>query len=156
MLRSHVDWLLGDEVAKLRAMTPSGHESISLAWPVVLRNDLGVRKEAMRQPNMNGVNLATAFAAGRKSDALRTRCLVTPLAWAARHEDNKSEGQQSLSNQRTRVEQHPSHEAPEEAGLQTNRSVQQGQEERSQEAAHVPQRQINLLRLPEPWRMQTW
>ena len=43
MLRSHVDWLLGDEVAELRAMTPSGHESICPAWPVVLRYELEVR-----------------------------------------------------------------------------------------------------------------
>ena len=63
MLRSRVDWLLGDEVAELRAMTPSSHESISSAWPGVLRYELEVRKEAMRQLNMNGVNLATALAA---------------------------------------------------------------------------------------------
>ena len=68
MLRSHVDWLLGDEVAELRAMTPSGQESICPAWPAVLRCELEVRKEAMRQLNMNGVSLATAFASGRKNE----------------------------------------------------------------------------------------
>ena len=80
MLRSHVDWLLGDDVAELKAMTPAGHESICPAWPVILRYELEVRKEAMRQLNMCGASLATAFAAGRQSDELRTRYLVTPLA----------------------------------------------------------------------------
>ena len=80
MLRSHVDWLLGDDVAELKAMTPAGHESICPAWPVVVRYGLEVRKEAMRQLNMCGASLATAFAAGRQSDELRTRYLVTPLA----------------------------------------------------------------------------
>ena len=80
MLRSHVDWLLGDDVAELKAMTPAGHESICPAWPVVLRYELEVRKEAMRQLNMCEASLATAFAAGRQSDELRTRYLVTPLA----------------------------------------------------------------------------
>ena len=80
MLRSHVDWLLGDDVAELKAMTPAGHESICPAWPVVLRYELEVRKEAMRQLNMCGASLATAFAAGRQSDELRTRYLVSPLA----------------------------------------------------------------------------
>ena len=61
-------------------MTPSGQESICPAWPVVLRYELEVRKEAMRQLNMNGASLATAFAAGRKSDELCTRYLITPLA----------------------------------------------------------------------------
>ena len=46
MLRSHVDWLLGEDVAELSAMTPSGHESICPAWPVVLRYELEVRKKS--------------------------------------------------------------------------------------------------------------
>ena len=46
---AQVEWLLGDEVAELRAMTPSGQESICPAWPVVPRYELEVRKEAMRQ-----------------------------------------------------------------------------------------------------------
>ena len=80
MLRNHVDWLLGDQDAELCAMAPTGEESISPSWPVVLRYELEVRKEAMRQLNMCGVTLAAAFAASRRSDELRTRYLITPLA----------------------------------------------------------------------------
>ena len=93
MLRNHVDWLLGDQVAELRAMTPSGEESISPSWPVVLRYELEVHKEAMRQLNMCGVTLATAFAAGRKSDELRTRYPITPLALGGHTDDYRTVGQ---------------------------------------------------------------
>ena len=93
-LRSHVDWLLGDNVAELRAVTPSGEESVSPAWSVIVRYELEVRKEAMRQLNMNGVTLAEAFAAGRRSDELRTRYLVTLLALGGtqrRHQEARPE-----------------------------------------------------------------
>ena len=87
MLRSHVDWLLGDEVAELRAMTSSGQESI---WPGLwFRHELEVRKEAMRQLNTNGVSLPTAFASGRKNDELPTRYLITPLALGGATRDTK-------------------------------------------------------------------
>ena len=46
-LRNHVDWLLGDNVAQLKAVTATGQEGVSPAWPVVLRYELELRKEAI-------------------------------------------------------------------------------------------------------------
>ena len=80
LLRNHGDWPLGEEVAELKTPTPSGEESISPAWPVVLRYKLEVRKGARRQLSMNGTTLAAAFAAGRRGGELRKRYLVTPLS----------------------------------------------------------------------------
>ena len=62
-------------------MFPLGEEAVGPSWPVVLRHELEVRKKAMRQINMFGVSLSTAFAAGRRSDELRTKYLITPWPW---------------------------------------------------------------------------
>ena len=72
----------------------SGLESICPAWSVVLRYELEVRKEAMRQLNMNGASLVTAFASGRKNDELRTRYLVTPGATRGQQEPRPADAQQ--------------------------------------------------------------
>ena len=79
-LRNHVDWLLGDSVAQLKAVTATGQESVSPAWPVVLRFELELRKEAMKLMNMSSVTIAEALSAARHSDELRTCFLITPLA----------------------------------------------------------------------------
>ena len=44
-------------------MTPSGEESFIPSWPVVLRQDLEVRKEL----HMSGVTLAAAFGLGTET-----------------------------------------------------------------------------------------
>ena len=61
--RNHVDWLLGDSVAQLKAVTATGQESVSPAWPAVLRYELELRKEAMKLMNMASVTIAEALAA---------------------------------------------------------------------------------------------
>ena len=66
-LRNHVDWLLGDSVAQLKAVTATGQESVSPAWPVVLRYELELRKEAMKLMNMSSVTIEEALSAARSS-----------------------------------------------------------------------------------------
>ena len=62
--RNHVDWLLGDSVAQLKAVTATGQESMSPAWPVVLRYELELRKEAMKLMNMTSATIAEALSGG--------------------------------------------------------------------------------------------
>ena len=45
----HVDWLLGDEVHGLRAVSASGDDSVAPSWSVVLRFELEVRREATKK-----------------------------------------------------------------------------------------------------------
>ena len=92
-------------------MSPSGEEAVGPSWPVVLRYELEVRKEAMRQINMFGVSLATAFAAGRRSDELRTRYLVTPLVLRGtqkKQQDNRPAEERSQKQKVQQPRQQPS------------------------------------------------
>ena len=110
-LRNHVDWLLGEHVAEPRAVSPSGEEAEGPSWPVVLRYELEVRKKAMRQINMFGVSLATAFAAGRRSDELRTRYFITPLALGGtqkKQQDNRPAEERSQKQKVQQPRQQPS------------------------------------------------
>ena len=92
--RDHVDWLLGDEVAELRAVASEGRDSVKPTWLTILRYELEVRKETMRRINMCGLSLKDALWQARNSDDLRTRFLVTPLALGGRrqHEEDRPAG----------------------------------------------------------------
>ena len=57
-LLNHADWLLGNSVAQLKAVTATGQEIVSPAWLVVLRYELELRKEAMKLMNMTTVTIA--------------------------------------------------------------------------------------------------
>ena len=76
----HVDWLLGENVAELKAVNPQGTESVRPTWSVVLRYELELRKEATRRMNLAGSTIADALHLARLSDDIRTRYLITPLA----------------------------------------------------------------------------
>ena len=128
-----LDWLLGEQVAELRAVTPSGEEAINPSWHVVLRYELEVRKEAMRQLNMCGVSPAAAFAAGRRSDELRTRNLITPLALGGsqrRVQDNRPAEERT---QKQRAQQ-PRHQPPTHSG-QKRKGAKQRAAKRQMEAS---------------------
>ena len=75
-----MDWLLGDEVAELRAVASEGTDSVKPSWQTIFRYELEVREEAMRRINMCGLNVKEALWQARNSDDLRTSFLVTPLA----------------------------------------------------------------------------
>ena len=85
--RDHVDWLLGEEVAELRAAASEGRDSSKPSWQTILRYELEVRKEAMRRIHMCGLNVKEALWQARNSDDLRTRFLVTPLALGRRQQE---------------------------------------------------------------------
>ena len=78
--RDRVDWLLGENVAELKAVNPQGNESVRPTWSVVLRYELELRKEATRRMNLAGSTIADALHLARLSDDIRTRYLITPLA----------------------------------------------------------------------------
>ena len=128
-LRNHVDWLLGEHVAELRAVSPSGEEAIGPSWPVVLRYELEVRKEAMRQINMFSVSLATAFAAGRRSDELRTRYLITPLALGGtqkKQQDNRPTEERTQKQKYQQPRQQPSSQSgPKKKGVRQRAAKRQ-------------------------------
>ena len=84
VFRDHVDWLLGDDAADMRAAAPEGKDSIKPTWQIILRYELEIRKEATRRINMCGNTLSDALGLARHSDELRTRYLVTPLALSGR------------------------------------------------------------------------
>ena len=65
LLSEHVDWILGDEVAGLRAVRLAGDETVSTSWLVVLRYELEVRREDMKQLHSHGATLTEAFGTGR-------------------------------------------------------------------------------------------
>ena len=120
-LRNHVGWLLGDSVAQLKAVPATWRESVSPAWPVVLRIELELRKEAMRMMNMHSVTIAEAFSAARRSDELRTRYLIAPLALGGSQRPQQEPRSDVCSTDKTKSKPQSSQSQPKAGNKRTRR-----------------------------------
>ena len=120
--RNHVDWLLGDSVAQIKAVTATGQESVSPAWPVVLRYGLELRKEAMKLMNMASVTLAEALAAARRNDELRTCFLITPLALGGGQRQQQEVRRDERPTDRTKTKPPVSQPQPKASGKRGRRN----------------------------------
>ena len=136
--RNHVDWFLGDSVAQLKAVTATGQESVSPAWPVVLRYELELRKEAMKLMNMASVTIAEALAAARRSDELRTCFLITPLALGGGQRQQQETRRDGLSADKAKPRQQVSQPQPKASGTRRRRN-NSARDNKRQKVARVSQ-----------------
>ena len=72
LFQNRADCLLGNRVARLKAVSPAGEASDSPSRSVVLRYELEVRRDAVGQLNTCGASLEEGISAARNSDELRT------------------------------------------------------------------------------------
>ncbi len=77
---SHVEFLLGEEVMKLTARDDSGNVIGKLTWRAFLQYEWETRHWVCGEVNHGRHTLASAFAAVRNDQLLRTKFLITPLA----------------------------------------------------------------------------
>ena len=136
--RNHVDWLLGDSVAQLKAVTATGQESVSPAWPVVLRYELELRKEVMKLLNMASVTLAEALAAARRNDELRTCFLITPLALGGGQRQQQEARRDEKPTDRTKTKQPVPQPQPKASGKRGRRN-NTARDNKRQKVAHSSQ-----------------